>query len=229
MVKEISSEMTEYVDVKLRFDILVEEDLAAIKKWIEDTAASYYVVEEDHDANRHIHAYMHVKIASIGKLRGVFRNKFRKTHSGNKCYSMEEMWKDGDHEGYFRYLSKGRSEAEQPVVVTRLGFQFVEVGVVEKWHSEYYEESERRKSRPAKKRIIESIEQEVIDRCNKRKYTAVHRLAIIEVMYDVYKERQKGYTSYEFQRKLTAVLMTLDVDGDFKKEECVRLCRMSER
>lgn len=221
--------MSEFVDCKLRVDVLVDEDLGRVKEWIERTAATWLLVEEDHDANRHVHAYMRVNLPSIARLRSAFRNVFGKTHSGNKSYSMEVMWDEEFHEGYFRYLCKGNSLAELPIVISRSGIQFSVEGVIEKFHQEYYDEAERRKSKRKRMKKEETIEEEVVAICRKRKYTPVHRLAIVETMYDVYKERAKGYTSYEFTRKFTAVMMALDEDGDFKKEETVRLCRLTER
>lgn len=77
----------------------------------------YLIVYEEKEGNNHyhVHGYTTMPIAS---LRQAFRRKFPE-NSGNKGYELKEC--DADEQGYIRYLAKGDSPNDMPILIDYKG------------------------------------------------------------------------------------------------------------
>lgn len=217
-----------FVDLKLRVDIYVDEDLERIKKFIPGVASAYLVVEEDHDGNRHIHAYLRFS----GAIKS-FRNKFLyafKDHRGNKAYSVNEMWSgEENHIGYFRYMCKGVDRDTRPIVVISSGIQFTPTDL-ERYHQEYYDHADDYQKKRKRKADELSIEDELVKRCkDKQLRPTINKLAVIRQCIHLYKERKKGFTDYEIERKVNYACLMLDDTEEFEAEAAERICRKMDR
>lgn len=214
-----------YLDVKGRIDIFVDEDLDRVRRWVPGVADSYLVTEETHDgSNRHVHLYLRTQL-DLKKLRNRFTYVFT-THKGNKAYSFGEMWEGEEaHVGYFRYMCKGESKDVAPNIVMYAGIRFSD-DIIENLHKEYYLNQPSGKK---KRKVENTIEEELLEHCKKHKYRPCNKLAICQALLKIYRERKKGWTDYEVERKMNCVLAQLDDDDSFINEQAERFCRKLDR
>lgn len=217
--------MSSYIDVKGRIDIFVDEDLERVRRWVPGVAESYLVTEETHDgANRHVHLYLRTQY-DMKKLRNRFTYMFS-THKGNKAYSFGEMWEGEDAQrGYFRYMCKGDSKDVDPKVVMYAGLIFNQE-TINTLHQEYYQHPSKLKR---KRKEENTIEEELLEHCKKHQYRPHNKLAICQALLKIYRDRKKGWTDYEIERKMNCVLAQLDDDDSFINEQAERFCRKLDR
>ena len=137
------------------------------------------------------------------------------------------MWKgDEAHIGYFRYMCKGNDKDTPPVVVMSEGLKFLP-DLLAEYHSDYYVHQ----SVGNKKRKIPdlSIEDECVQHCRKHAYRVHQKMDIALALVKIYREREKGWTDYELERKMNFVLAKLDDDDSFVNETAERLVRKLTR
>lgn len=217
---------------KLRIDIFAEEDKVRMKEYVASVASAYLVVYEEKEDGRnpHCHAAFYTTF-NEKKLRYLFRQKFMETHINVKgSHSLGELWEgEENHVGHFRYLCKGVSVEEQPVVVAASGMLFTKEEI-EKRHEEFWKENDNKPRK--RKRVKEelSIEDEVLRQCREKKITVNNHRAVAEIILRTIRERRRGYTKYELERKVNMIMLQLDVDEDkFFKFETENIMRMMSR
>lgn len=216
----------EYYGYKLRVDIFVDNDLDAVHQWIKENASAYLLVEEANEVgkNRHCHAVLWSEY-KMKVLRNKFVYRFKDTHSGNKSYSLGELWQDEEsHVGYYRYMCKGDKLGGDVAVIGGAGVEFTKEKI-EQYHREYYENAPKRPTKKRKDKSDETVEDETLRLCRERGYTVNNRLAICECLVKTYKRRQRGFTEFEAERKMNYVLGQLDDDDSWAKAMAERLCR----
>lgn len=221
--------MAKYLGFKLRADIFVDQDLVDIAEWVKSVGSAHLLVEEAKEAghNRHVHAALFVNTTEKA-LRNKWLYRFKKTHSGNKSYSLRQLWEDEEtHVGYYRYMCKGEDKDTPPVVISAAGIEFG-ADKIKIYHEEYYQHPAQQVKR--KRQVTdETIEDEVLRLCKERKYTPGNTLAICQCLVKTYKRRQKGFTEYELERKMNYVLGQLDDDDSWANDVAERLCRKMQR
>lgn len=154
----------------------VDADKEPLVKWLDSSACSYLVVHETHDGeNPHVHVVFHSG-KKLSALRMDFKRKFP-TKIGNGGYSMKEC--DDDVEAYMRYMCKGDSSDDAPVVLACQGLEYSSDKVAAA-HAAYWVNNEALKSNAQKRKklvkpqtVIEQLEAE----CKEKGYKTKEQIA----------------------------------------------------
>lgn len=80
----------------------------------------YLIIYEDKDGNEHYHVHGFTT-CTMGTVRQQFRRMFPE-NSGNKGYELKEC--DDDVNAYLRYLAKGDSPDDMPVLIDYKGYEY---------------------------------------------------------------------------------------------------------
>lgn len=200
------------MDVKkfaLRMDISSADDGADLSSWLNSVATDHFVVKENGNAseNPHMHAVFS-SVQKVASLRQSFRRKFP-NHTGNGSYSLKEC--NDDTDAYGRYLCKGASRDDLPVVVCRQGIDYTD-GWVQAMHDEYWVNNallEKNKKRRAMNMVekLESI-------CKEKRIRWSDRTAIAAEYVALQREARKPINSFAARATVNTVACLLDDSGE---------------
>lgn len=121
------------MDLALRLDILHDDNVQQLVGLCDSLGGSYWIVREGGVANPHLHVHLCTK-TKLNAVRQAFKRRFP-DHSGNGHYSIKQC--DDDVEGYDRYLAKGESEGDDPIIIARQGLEF-SLDSIRDWHTNYW-------------------------------------------------------------------------------------------
>lgn len=123
--------------IALRADIVPDLALSALLAFIALWASSYLVVREsgDETGKDHLHAVLVMdEKKNLQSMRMQLRRKFPCLVGNKALYSLAAV---RDVEKYDRYMCKGASEEEMPVILGSLGLKY-SLEYIEECHSNYW-------------------------------------------------------------------------------------------
>lgn len=141
--------MTEYNDYAIRLD---GTDHSKLTAFLDSDGGAYLVVRELAESNSHYHAIIHSK-KKLPAFRSAFVRAVLDGQHGNGAYSITRV-KDIDK--YERYMTKGDSEAELPVVVGRNGVKYNDEWVRET-HDRYWKVNDELNAKRRKLSMVEAV------------------------------------------------------------------------
>lgn len=121
------------MDLAIRVDIKNESDPSTLSSLLDSLGGSYWIVREGGSSNPHVHVH-YTTTRTLNAVRLAFKKKFP-THVGNGGYSIKQC--DSDVTGYDRYMAKGDSEGDSPIIISRQGVQY-DLDTIQQWHIEYW-------------------------------------------------------------------------------------------
>lgn len=190
----------------LRVDISDNARRDSVVSWLA-AHGSYVLVQEGGTDNPHVHALLESTMA-VRMLRQDLRRKLPFL-VGNGDYSLTLA---RDAEKYERYICKGESESELPVVVSRMGVAYTEAWVKER-HSEYWQLQKDYKARHKRKGLHSSTIVEKVEEICKNKNIRWDKEFDIGAEYlRLVSEGKKGVNIHQLRSTVKGVQLQLCPD-----------------
>lgn len=191
----------------LRADVIgesfKEEFIAWIRQW-----DSYLVAYETADGeNPHVHAIIHTAHL-LKKVRNSFTFKF-KEHTGNKSYSLKKC--DDEFEAYIRYMCKGTSVDDEPVIWGKCGLKYT-AEVIKDAHGMYWVNNKAIQINKAKAIKVERLKPvELVEReAKKLGLKGFDREGIAKVYIRLWRDARKPINIYAARGVVNTVSLLLD-------------------
>jgi hypothetical protein len=112
----------------LRLDVH-DETRDKLSSWLSTVANGWICAYEEAGDNKHVHLILDSG-KTIKQLRNAISHKFPE-NAGNKGYSLKVC--DDDYAAYIRYICKGSSKTEPPVIWSRQGLLYGDQAVQDAW------------------------------------------------------------------------------------------------
>lgn len=204
----------------MRVDMVNEATGEKLVKYCNESFDEFLIVYENADGNEHyhVHGYSNARIAT---LRQQFRRKFPE-NSGNKGYELKEC--DDEVNGYLRYLAKGDSPQDMPVLIDYRG-QYD----MDDLHAKYWEEFERENGEfdPQFKRrknvTTQMMLAEVADKLCDEWFDITDKPRVLALMFDVWQSYGKVLNLYRARDYYYELAYKLAPSVDSKFALCAAL------
>lgn len=197
------------MQVSMRIDH-VEGALAAITAYLGETRYGGFGVEENSEGNRHYHFLLE----GFNEKKDVQAFRVAMTRKapmlkGNGGYSISVV-KDLDK--YARYICKGASSGESPVLVWRQSLKYDD-GKIAALHDAYWEEN-----RKLKKRAAVSMVDFVVDEAKRRAINWRERSALSKIYIDEMVARGKPLNMFAGKSTINTVQVLLCPNDDAARD-----------
>lgn len=195
----------------IRMDV---EDTGAWKKrvseWFSANGNGYIVVFEtagEDGENKHIHAILD-SIKSDKQLRNALTRAFPEC-VGNKGYSLKLC--GDDYEAYIRYICKGDSEADPPVVWTKQGLKYTAEDINEA-HAKYWVNNAALVENSAKRRKVEkeNIVEQVEKLAKGAGLKGHERVEVARLYIKLFRDARKGINVFAAKAVVNTVCCLLE-------------------
>lgn len=176
--------------------------------WLTTVALAWIVVYEAESLeNRHVHLILDSE-KDIKQLRNSFTKKFPEC-AGNKGYSLK-VCRD-DYDAYIRYICKGSSPNEPPVVWSRQGLDYTDENIASA-HAKYWvthaalKENSKKRARVEKENIVEQVEREA----KKLGLKEYQRDDVARVYIRLFRDARKGINVFAARAVVNTVCCLLE-------------------
>jgi len=195
----------------LRADVLGESFQADIVQWIRQFDSYMLVFETAKDENPHVHAVIHTQL-KIKQLRNSFTYKF-KEHTGNKAYSLKQC--DDEFDAYIRYICKGTSKDDEPVVWAKCGLLYDDETIREAHGMYWVNNAALVKNRGAATRVEKMKPVELVEKeCKELGLKGFDREGIAKVYIRLWRDARKPINVYAARAVINTVSQLLDGGSD---------------
>lgn len=191
----------------LRADVIGETFEVDVKQWMRQWDGYLLVFETADGENPHVHAIIHTS-DNLKKIRNSFTRKFT-GHTGNKAYSLKKC--DDEFEAYIRYMCKGSSATDEPVVWAQCGLKYTEE-VIRDAHGMYWVNNRAIQINKAKAVKVEKLKPvELVEREAKKLGLKGHdREGIARVYIRLWRDARKPINVYAARGVVNTVSLLLD-------------------
>lgn len=178
----------------------------SVKAWLTSLNIGGFGVREVAGDNEHWHWLLETKekVKKIQALRVALTRAVPEL-KGNAGYSLTEI---RDVEKYERYMCKGNSSMEGPVVVWSQSLLYTPEKVAE-LHGDYW--TSNREMATARKRLLPPVDQ-VVATCKEAKIDWMDRTAISKAYIRLQVERKKGINIYQVKSSVNVIQCLLCPD-----------------
>jgi hypothetical protein len=184
---------------------------ARISKWMSSSGNGFIVVAENgaEGENKHIHAILD-SVKSIKVLRNSLTHSFPEC-VGNKGYSLKLC--DDNYEAYIRYICKGVSVEEEPVVWCKQGLLYTAQHIQEA-HDKYWVNNEALIENSNKRRKVEkeSIIDQVEKEAKKKGLRQGDRVEVSRIYIRLFRDARKGINVFAAKAVVNTVCLLLEGD-----------------
>lgn len=192
------------MDLAIRIDVLDESNVPTLVGLLDSLGGAYWIVREGGVANPHLHVHL-TTTQKLNSVRQAFKRRFP-DHSGNGHYSIKQC--DEDVEGYDRYMAKGESEGDDPIVIARQG-ALLTLEYIAELHKEYWAvNQELRKKR--RKKLNGAVTDQLLQRCLDRGIKSKGGIAVVYL--ELIKESGRPLNIFAAKAAVNAIWLTLE-DG----------------
>jgi len=193
------------MDLALRLDILHDDNVQQLVALCDSLGGAYWIVREGGTANPHLHVHLTTK-TKLNAVRQAFKRRFP-GHSGNGHYSIKQC--DADVEGYDRYLAKGESEGDDPIIIARHGVEY-SLDNIKDWHARYWAVNQELMKKRRKK-LAGAVTDQLLQACLDKgiKSRGGIGLEYLQLM----KEANKAINTFAGKAAINTVWLALD-DGN---------------
>lgn len=188
-------------------------DQALLSAWLSAIATVFLVVYEEHDGeNPHVHCVFSSD-KNLSALRVSFKRKFT-DKIGNGGYSLKEC--DDDVEAYMRYMCKGDSKDNDPVVLIKQGQDYTDEKI-KAAHDAYWVNNAALQSNKKKRKLIPNC-QTVIEKleavCKEKGVRKNDKNAIAAEYIKMMKDARKPINVFAAKAVVNTVVVLLDDSGE---------------
>lgn len=194
----------------LRLDV-GEETKAKLSSWLSKTCDGWIVAYEEAGDNKHVHAILSSH-KNLKQLRNALTYSFPE-NAGNKGYSLKVC--DDDHDAYIRYICKGESEEEPPVIWSRQGLLYTDDVINEAW-KKYWVNNAALVENSAKRRKVEkeSIVEQVEKAAKKAGLKGYERVEVAKIYIRLFRDARKGINVFAARAVVNTVCCLLEGSGE---------------
>lgn len=194
----------------LRMNVVGEycEVFERLSAFLSKHCSTWLIVREKPEENDHLHLFMQSE-KKVQALRSAFVRAFSEL-KGNEAYSLKEC--SPDYDDYLKYMCKGSSKDEQPVVA---GYQGLDFGPDKFFdlHEAYWETNAMLNS--TKRRKLEAavrgtVVEQVEAACKAAGVLAYDREGIAKQYIRIYKGLKKPISIYHAKSVVNTVSVILD-------------------
>lgn len=198
----------------LRYAIRMDVDPSfkrRVSDWFSSAGNGYIVVYEVSGDNKHIHAILD-SVKSIKQLRNSLTNSFPEC-VGNKGYSLKVC--DDNYDAYIRYICKGSSPDEEPIVWTKQGLKYTAEDISNA-HQMYWvnnaalEENARKRLKVEKESIVEQVEK----LAKAQGLKGFQREEVAKVYIRLFRDARKGINVFAARAVVNTVCCLLEGSGE---------------
>jgi len=191
----------------LRVDVVDGEVKPKLKKWLDVHACGFICAEELAEANLHVHLILD-SVEDIKKLRNSLVRAIPQV-SGNKGYSLKVC--DDDWDGYMRYICKGSSKDETPVIWYRHGLDYTEENILSA-HSRYWVNNDALRENSVKRQKVEkaNIVEQIEKICKDEGVKSIDRVGIARVYMRLFRDARKGINIFAARAVVNTVSLLLE-------------------
>lgn len=181
-----------------------------LSEWCSGNANGFIVAFEstgEEGENTHIHAILD-SVKSIKQLRNSLTRGFPEC-VGNKGYSLKLC--DDDYDAYIRYICKGVSDTEEPVIWCKQGLKYTAKDINDAWqmywvNNKAIEENAKKRKRVEKESIVEQVE-----KLAKREGLKGHeRVEVAKIYIRLFRDARKGINVFAAKAVVNTVCCLLD-------------------
>lgn len=197
----------------LRVDC-VEGLRCKLSKWCSEVGNGFICAFEKEGDNEHVHLILD-SAKDIKQLRNSFTKKFPEC-TGNKGYSLKVC--GDDFAAYIRYICKGVSSREAPVIWFHQGLDYSSQ-VIEEAHARYWvnnaalQENAAKRKRVEKESVVEQVEKEAKSKGLK----GMDRVEVAKIYIRLFRDARKGINVFAARAVVNTVCCCLD-RGDYAEE-----------
>lgn len=182
-----------------------------VSDWFSTAGNGYIVAYEVAGDNKHIHAILD-SVKSIKQVRNSLTNSFPEC-VGNKGYSLKLC--DDDYDAYIRYICKGDSVDEGPVIWTKQGLKYTAEDIIDA-HSRYWvnnaalQENAAKRVKVEKENIVEQVE-----KIAKREgVKGFDREGVAKIYIRLFRDARKGINVFAARAVVNTVCCLLEGSGE---------------
>lgn len=193
----------------------IDKDIDPVIAWLNKHGYGGFGVREG-DGTSNVHWQFHLVVS--GKTLKAVRSLFKRElpgFNGNGEYSMSEV---DDVDKYDRYLCKGGSDTDLPIVVWRNSIEFTTEKVAE-LHRAYWVENQKIRKKRSRGCAIDGV----IDICKEQKIDYNDRRAISRVYIKMLGEQGRPINLFSMRANINAVQLALCPDDTIVEALCDRL------
>lgn len=197
----------------LRVD--VKPDLKSkLSEWCSAVGTGFICAFEKEGDNEHVHLIIDSH-KDIKQLRNSFTKKFTEC-TGNKGYSLKVC--GDDFSAYVRYICKGSSSREPPVIWFHQGLDYSAQAIREA-HEKYWvnnaslQENSRKRARVEKESIVDQVEREA----KAQGLKGMDRVEVAKIYIRLFRDARKGINVFAARAVVNTVCCCLD-RGDYAEE-----------
>lgn len=192
----------------LRVDVVDDAVKPALKAWLDKHSVGYICAEENPEGvNKHVHLILD-SVEDIKKLRNSLVRALPQV-AGNKGYSLKVC--DDDWDGYMRYICKGLSKDDEPVIWYRMGLDYTDENIVAAW-GRYWVDNDALKANSAKRQKVEkgNIVEQVEKICKDEGVKSFDREGVARVYMRLFRDARKGINVFAARAVVNTVCLLLD-------------------
>lgn len=196
----------------LRLDVFDTDTFRKrVSDWLSASANAFLCVKELSNDNHHVHIIMD-SVKSIKVLRSSLTRAFPEC-VGNKGYSLKVC--DDDYDAYIRYICKGGSVDDPPVVWVKQGLRYSAADIADA-HAKYWVnnaalvENSKKRARVEKESIVEQVEKEA----KKRGLKGHDRVELAKVYIRMFRDARKGINVFAAKAVVNTVSCLLEGSGE---------------
>lgn len=177
-----------------------------VSEWMSSNGNAFIVAYEVSGDNKHVHAILD-SVKSIKQLRNSLTHAFPEC-VGNKGYSMKVC--DDDYDAYIRYICKGISAEEEPVIWCKQGLKYTAQDIVDA-HAMYWvnnqaiQENAKKRARVEKESIVEQVEK-AAKKAGLRDY---ERVEVAKIYIRMFRDARKGINVFAARAVVNTVCCLL--------------------
>lgn len=171
--------------------------------------------EEAKDENKHVHLILD-SVKTLKAVRSSFVREFPE-NAGNKGYSLKLC--DDDFAAYIRYICKGNSKTEPPVIWSRQGLLYTDEAVQDAWQKYWVnnaslEENRAKRAKVEKESIIDQVER----LCKSKGVRSHDRCEIAKCYIRLFRDARKGINVFAARAVINTVSLLLDGEENSSAE-----------
>jgi len=188
----------------LRLDVS-SDTKAKLLDWLPKCAYSWIVAFEEEQGNPHVHLVLDSVHAEKSLRHHVVRAFGVK---GNSGYSLKACYED--FSGYIRYICKGKSKDEPPVIWSHQGLEYSEASIKEA-HEKFWCTRESVIENAGKRRRLKENVVEEVERLAKAKgFKGFERVEVARVYISLFKTARKAINVFAAKSVVNTVCLLLD-------------------
>lgn len=185
-----------------------EADRQDLSAWLSSAGGAFLCVFETASGeNPHVHAVIYSE-KKLAALRKSFQRSFP-GKNGNGAYSLKIC--DDDVDAYMRYMCKGASRDDPPVVLFQQGLDYTPE-LVEAAHGRYWVNADAIKANKRKRVVCSTIVEELEKLCKDKGVRSRDAIALEYVR--LYKDGRKAINIFHGRGVVNTVAVLLDESGD---------------